>query len=71
MSDTESVLSSAKVYMSHDFYFENIGRALDIYNTYEEILIAGDLNAKEEEYILSVFLDLYDLEQLVKARTSK
>ena len=30
-----------------DFHFENVGRALDIHNKFDKILIAVDLNAKE------------------------
>ena len=43
-------------------YFENVGRALDLYTqNYDRILLAGDLNAEENEIILSNFIQLYDL----------
>ena len=49
--------------------FENAGRALDIYNNFDKVLIAGDLNAKEEKSVLSDFFDLYDLRNLAKENT--
>ena len=52
-----------------NFYFENLGSALDTYNKYDKILIAGDLNAEDGEYTISDFLDLYDFKNLVKDKT--
>ena len=52
------------------FYFRNIGRALDIYTqNYDKIVLAGDFNAEETEIILNNFMDLYDLQNLVKENT--
>ena len=51
-------------------YFNNIGRALDIYTQkYDKILLAGDFNAEEKEVILKAFMELYDLRNLVKEKT--
>ena len=53
-----------------NFYFDNIGRALDIYTqTYDQFLLIGDFNAEEKENTLSEFMDLYDLKNLVKQNT--
>ena len=35
----------------------------------DEILLTGDLNAEEWEAILSEFMELYDLKNLVKEKT--
>ena len=53
-----------------EFYFDSIGRALDCYNAmYDKILLAGDFNAEEHETALKIFLQLYDLKNLVKDKT--
>ena len=53
-----------------EFYFDSIGRALDVYNAmYDKILLAGDFNAEEHETALKTFLQLYDLKNLVKDKT--
>ena len=53
-----------------NFYFQSIGRALDIYTqTYDKILLAGDFNAKEQDVILKNFMELYNLKNLVKENT--
>ena len=47
------------------FYFDKLPRALYIYTqTYDKILLTGDFNAEEED-ILSEFMELYDLKNLV------
>ena len=52
------------------FYFNTIGRALDIYTQkYDKILLVGDFNAEENENIMKNFLELYDLKNLVKDKT--
>ena len=51
-----------------NFYFENVGRVLDLYTQNYDYL-AGDLNAEESEIILSNFIQLYDLRNLVKENT--
>ena len=40
-------------------YFEQMGLALDVYCMYDRFLIAGDLNAQEEENCLKHFMDQY------------
>ena len=53
-----------------NYYFDNIGRALDIYTQkYEKILLTGDFNAEETELGLSNFMELYNLRNLVKEKT--
>ena len=53
-----------------EFYFDSIGRALDVYNScYDKILLAGDFNAEDHETVLKTFLQLYDLKNIVKDKT--
>ena len=55
---------------SQNFYFNNIGRALDTYiQRYDKIMLAGDFNAEEKEVILKAYMELYDLKNLVKEKT--
>ena len=52
------------------FYFDNVGRALELYNKkYDKILLAGDFNAEIQETILNNFLELYNLRNLVTDKT--
>ena len=39
-----------------EYFFENIDKALDIYCSYEKIVLAGDFNAQEGERLLDTFL---------------
>ena len=53
-----------------EFYFDSIGRALDVYNRcYDKILLTGDFNAEDHETVLKTFLQLYDLKNIVKDKT--
>ena len=53
-----------------EFYFDSIGRALDVYNSsYDKTLLAGDFNAEDHETVLKTFLQLYDLKNIVKDKT--
>ena len=55
---------------SDQYYFDCVGRALDIYNaTYEKVLLIGDLNAEEHQPCLQDFTTQYDLKNLVKEKT--
>ena len=55
---------------SDQYYFDNVGQALDTYNsTYEKSLFAGDFNAEEREACLMDFMYHYDLKNLVKEKT--
>ena len=52
------------------YYFECVGKALDVYSgTYDRLLLCGDFNAEEKENVLSDFLDLYDLKSLNQEKT--
>ena len=52
------------------FYFSNIGRALDIYTQkYDKMLLVGDFNAEVNEVVIQNFMELYDLNNLVKDKT--
>ena len=51
-------------------FFRCIARALDAYNDiYDKFLLVGDFNAAENEAVISEFLDLYNLTNLVKGKT--
>ena len=53
-----------------NFYFNNVGCALEIYTqTYDKIILVGDFNMEEEEIILENFMELYNLRNLVKEKT--
>ena len=53
-----------------NFYFTNIGCALDVYiPKYDKVLLAGDFNAEEKEVLLSNFMELYNIKCLVKEKT--
>ena len=55
---------------SNSYYFDTIGKALDIYNTkYGKLLLVGDFNAEETEVHLSKFLCAYGIESLVHEKT--
>lgn len=55
---------------SDSFYFDSIGKAIDFYNNkYDKLILTGDFNAQEEETVLSDFMGLYDLHNLVKDKT--
>ena len=52
------------------YYFECIGKALEVYSsTYDRLLLCGDFNAEEKEKVLKDFLDLYDLKSLNQEKT--
>ena len=52
------------------FYFDNIGKALELYNNkYDKVLLAGDFNDEVKETILMNFLELYNLRNLVADKT--
>ena len=47
------------------FYFDNVGRALELYNKkYDKILLRRDFSADVEETILNHLLELYNLFQI-------
>ena len=52
------------------YYFDCVGRALDIYaENYDNFLLSGDFNAEESEPILSSFIFEYNAYCLVKEKT--
>ena len=53
-----------------EYYFQSVGRGLDIYNEfYEKFLLIGDFNAEDTESCLSTFLFQYDAKNIVKDKT--
>ena len=55
---------------SDKYYFEHLGRLLDIYsNSYEKMLLTGDFNAQEGELCIDSFLYEYNLKNLIKEKT--
>ena len=40
---------------SDQYFFNNLGKALDVYSTYEKLLITGDFNAQEVRNVLIHF----------------
>ena len=52
------------------YYFESIGKALDLYDkSFDKCLLVGDFNAEETEIVMSTFLNTYSLKNLVKEKT--
>ena len=51
------------------YFFNCIDKALDTYSNYDNVLLAGDFNAEDDEPCLSDFLYQYDLYNLVKVGT--
>ena len=56
-------------YQSDQYFFDNLDKALDIYSTYDKVLIAGDFNAQEGEKSLDTFLYQHELKSLNKEDT--
>ena len=53
---------------SDSYYFNNLDKALDLYNNYDKNLLGGDFTS-EVSNVLSIFLYQHDLENLVKDKT--
>ena len=51
------------------YFFDNLDEALDVYSTYEKVLITGDFNDQEGEKYLDIFLYQHELKSLNKAAT--
>ena len=51
------------------YYFNQLDKAIDTYNSYDKILLIGDFNAEINESYLESFLYEHDLENLVKENT--
>ena len=54
---------------SDQYFFDNLDKALDVYSTYEKVLITGDFNAQEGEKCLDTFLYQHELKSLNKEAT--
>ena len=55
---------------SDQYFFENIGKALDKYSKhYDKFMLVGDFNAEESESCLSQFLYEYNAKNIVKENT--
>ena len=53
-----------------EYIFKCIGRVREVYNdVYDKVLLVGDFNAEGNESVISKFLDLYNLTNLVKGKT--
>ena len=48
------------------YFFDNLDKALDVYSTYEIVLITGDFNVQEGEKCLDTFLYQHELKSLKK-----
>ena len=46
---------------SHQYFFDNLDKALDVYYNYEEVLITGDCNVQEGKKCLDTFLYQHEL----------
>ena len=50
--------------LGEEYYFEQLTLALDVYSSYDKVLLAGDFNAKEENQFLKHFLIEHDSKKL-------
>ena len=50
-------------------FFNCIDKAFDTYSNYDNVLLAGNFNAEDDETCLSNFLNQHDLCNLVKVDT--
>ena len=51
------------------YYFDCLDKALDVYSSYEKVILTGDFNARESECVFDLFLYQHDLTNLVKEGT--
>ena len=55
---------------SDKYYFENMGKVIDLYNgVYDKMLLVGDFNAEEGELCIDSILYEYSFKNLVKQKT--
>ena len=57
------------VFESDHYNFDNLDKALDVYSTFEKVLITGDRNAQEGEKCLDTILYQHELKFLNKEVT--
>ena len=50
-------------------YFDCLDKALDVYSSYEKVILTGDFNAQENECVFDSFLYQHDLTNLLKEGT--
>ena len=55
--------------LSDQYFFDNLDKALDVYCTYEKVVITGDFNAQEGEKCLDTFSYQHELKSLNKEAT--
>ena len=51
------------------YYFDCLNKALDVYNCYEKVILTGDCNAQQSEFVFDSFVYQHDLTNLVKEDT--
>ena len=49
--------------------FDCLGNALDVYSSYEKVILTGDFNSQESECVFDSFLYQHDLTNLLKECT--
>ena len=54
---------------NNQYYFECLDKALDVYSHYERVILTGDFNTQENEYVFDLFLYQHNLTNLVKEST--
>ena len=50
---------------NHQYYFDCLDGAIDVYSSYEKVIFTGDFNAQESECVFDSFLHQHDLTNLV------
>ena len=51
------------------YHFHCLDEALDVYSSYEKVILTGDFNAQDNECVFHSFLYQHDLTNLVKEGT--
>ena len=54
---------------NNQYYFDCLDKALDVYSSYEKVILTVDFNVQESECVLDSFLYQHDLTSLVKVGT--
>ena len=67
------ILEKANGYFSEhitdQYYFDCLDKALDVYSSFEKVILTGDFNAQDSECMFDSFLYQHDLANLVKKGT--
>ena len=55
---------------NNQYYFDCTDKALDVYSSYEKVILSEDFNAQESECVFDLFLHQHDPTNLIKESTN-